>query len=56
MKRCPQCNSVYSDTDRFCELDGTLLVEADLLSADGEPPVQNILPTKGTTPIRPGQI
>ncbi len=37
MKRCPQCNSVYSDTDRFCELDGTLLVEADLLSAEPEP-------------------
>jgi hypothetical protein len=55
MKRCPQCNFVYSDADRFCDLDGTLLVEADLSIADEEPPVQNILPVKGTTPIQPGQ-
>jgi hypothetical protein len=53
MKRCPQCNFVYGDADRFCDLDGTLLVEADLPITDGEPPLQNILPVKGTTPIQP---
>jgi hypothetical protein len=30
MKRCPECNSLFPDTDRFCELDGTRLVAADL--------------------------
>ncbi|CAN5785679.1 hypothetical protein BH18ACI4_BH18ACI4_21190 [soil metagenome] len=26
MKRCPECDSLFSDTDQFCELDGTQLV------------------------------
>lgn len=26
MKRCPECDSSFPDTDRFCELDGTPLV------------------------------
>jgi len=26
MKRCPQCHSLFPDTDHFCELDGTTLV------------------------------
>jgi cytoskeletal protein RodZ len=26
MKRCPECNSSFPDTDKFCELDGTPLV------------------------------
>jgi len=30
MKRCPECNSVFPDTDVFCELDGTRLVAAGL--------------------------
>jgi hypothetical protein len=31
MMRCPQCNSIFPDTEHFCELDGTPLVA-------GEPP------------------
>jgi hypothetical protein len=26
MKRCPECDSIFPDTDQFCELDGTTLV------------------------------
>ncbi len=26
MKRCPECDSSFPDTDQFCELDGTTLV------------------------------
>ena len=33
MKRCPECESVFPDTDQFCELDGTPLVAADLDSS-----------------------
>jgi len=28
MKRCPECNSLFPDTEKFCELDGTALIEA----------------------------
>lgn len=31
MKRCPECDSSFDDTDKFCELDGTQLV------ADSDP-------------------
>jgi hypothetical protein len=37
MKRCPECNFIYLDTDEKCDLDGSKLVsvaEADLVSAD----------------------
>ena len=27
MKRCPECNSLFPGTEKFCELDGTALVE-----------------------------
>ncbi|HEY6243153.1 MAG TPA: hypothetical protein VIX17_04365 [Pyrinomonadaceae bacterium] len=27
MKRCPECNSLFAGTEKFCELDGTALVE-----------------------------
>jgi hypothetical protein len=27
MKRCPECNSPFPDTEKFCELDGTPLFE-----------------------------
>lgn len=33
MKRCPQCDSSFDDTDKFCELDGTQLV-ADYSDSD----------------------
>jgi len=26
MKRCPECDSSFPDTDKFCELDGAQLV------------------------------
>lgn len=29
MKRCPECDSLFSDTEQFCELDGTPLVGVD---------------------------
>jgi hypothetical protein len=29
MKRCTECDSVYPDTERFCELDGTLLIDTE---------------------------
>jgi hypothetical protein len=63
MKRCPQCNFVYSGADQFCDLDGTKLVEADLpladrepLDHDGEPLDHKVHANKETTPIQPGQI
>lgn len=28
MRRCPECNSVFPDAERFCEVDGTVLVSA----------------------------
>ena len=27
MKRCPECNSLFPGTEKFCELDGTPLIE-----------------------------
>ena len=27
MKRCAECNSLYPDTEQFCELDGTQLID-----------------------------
>jgi len=39
MKRCPECNSSFSDTDKFCELDGTTLV-ADYSDSDPDRSVQ----------------
>jgi len=56
MKRCPQCNFVYSDADQFCDLDGTKLVAADLPLADGEPQDYKVHAIKETTPIQPGQV
>ena len=56
MKRCPQCNFVYDDADRFCDLDGTLLVEADPLSADPQNLDHKVDAIKETTPIQSGRI
>ena len=36
MKVCIKCNSRFSDTERFCELDGSPLVSAEDLSAIGD--------------------
>jgi cytoskeletal protein RodZ len=35
MKRCPECDSVFPDTEKFCELDGAQLVDADDEGNDG---------------------
>jgi len=29
MKQCPKCNSSFPDTDKFCEVDGSILVVAE---------------------------
>jgi cytoskeletal protein RodZ len=29
MKQCPKCNSSFPDADKFCEVDGTVLVAAE---------------------------
>jgi hypothetical protein len=29
MKQCPKCNSLFPDTDKFCEVDGSVLVAAE---------------------------
>lgn len=38
MKRCPTCDSVFPDTDIFCELDGTSLIPDDSTSAPKNEP------------------
>ncbi len=42
MKICPQCNSMFPDEERFCELDGTPLVSED-----------ELLPASVSSPSRP---
>ena len=42
MKSCPQCNSMFPDEERFCELDGTPLVSED-----------ELLPASVSSPSRP---
>ncbi len=34
MKQCPTCRKTYADSMRFCQIDGTLLVEDDAESDD----------------------
>jgi hypothetical protein len=34
MKRCPQCNEAYDDSDKFCELDGQVLYADRSASSD----------------------
>jgi hypothetical protein len=42
MKRCPQCDSVFEDLYRFCDLDGTSLIEDESPgSTDDHKPTQN---------------
>ena len=40
MKRCPKCDSVCADSDLFCDLDGTPLVE-DLPAPSSDPKPEN---------------
>ncbi len=47
MKRCPKCDSVFPDTDRFCELDGTPLV-----ASDSEQEVEDVPPMRETEATR----
>jgi hypothetical protein len=42
MKECPECNRIYADTNRFCTMDGTKLVEmtqssVKLVEQSGQP-------------------
>jgi hypothetical protein len=37
MKRCPQCESTFSDTELFCERDGTRLLREQAYGNDDEP-------------------
>lgn len=37
MKRCPQCDFIYLDTDDICDLDGTPLADADDSEIDAVP-------------------
>ena len=46
MKRCPECDSVFPVTEKFCEFDGAQLVDADNEGNDGtEQEILN-LPTR----------
>ncbi len=50
MKRCPECDSVFPETDQFCELDGTRLVIADrgygaMVSENTEQKIHNVAAT-----------
>ena len=51
MKRCPECDSIFDDTDKFCELDGTQLV-ADYSDSDPDLLVlpADMHPDPGTQP------
>ncbi|MDQ3667650.1 MAG: hypothetical protein M3410_13965 [Acidobacteriota bacterium] len=51
MKRCPECDSSFPDTDQFCELDGTQLVsdysDSSGLSVPFEDPVPEPVNPRG---------
>jgi len=49
MKRCPECDSVFPYTDRFCELDGTPLVASE---PDSEQEVEDVPPLRETDSTR----
>ncbi|MCM3902961.1 MAG: hypothetical protein ND866_14740 [Pyrinomonadaceae bacterium] len=53
MKRCPQCDSSFPDTYKFCDLDGTQLV-ADYSDSDPNLLVQPADP--GPQALGPGEI
>ena len=38
MKRCPECNFLYLDSDDVCDLDGTRLLYANDTEVDSSPP------------------
>jgi hypothetical protein len=42
MKRCPECDSVFPDSNRFCDLDGTPLEEDEEIS---DPPADEPAPS-----------
>ena len=46
MKRCPQCYQAYADSEKFCELDGRLLV-ADIAVTS---PVAEVVDTAAAAP------
>lgn len=53
MQRCPECNSLFSETKKFCEFDGASLVEADTYPNDASkhsnpPDAQRVSPETAT--------
>ena len=44
MKQCPKCSSLFPDGDKFCEVDGTILVAA-------EHPATNVVRDKSILPL-----
>ena len=41
MRRCPECNSFFPDTEQFCEVDGTPLVDEAPITVVVPPPRSN---------------
>src|ERR1041385_1455912 len=48
MKRCPECNSLFPDIEKFCELDGAALTAGP---DDPNPPRQFPLPLAATAGV-----
>ena len=48
MRRCPECNSFFPDTERFCEADGTPLVPVDSTGVMPQPKSSGSLLVIGT--------
>ena len=46
MKRCPQCDFIYEDEQRLCDIDGTALVH------DSRPLPQNASPQQASSPAK----
>ena len=63
MKRCPECDSTFPDTDKFCEFDGTTLVAdysdgaSDLPSSHEERNRQtgSVFGTRGADSLQPSR-
>jgi hypothetical protein len=52
MKRCPECDSVFPDFNRFCDLDGTPLVEEET----SDPPEENAAPSSSWKLLAMGAV
>ena len=47
MKRCPECKSLFSDTENFCEIDGTPL-STEVISQQAPPAIPQMRPKSNT--------